>query len=366
MTELLVRGGSVLVEGGFVEADVCCRDGVIVDAVSTSAEVVDAAGLFVVPGYIDLQINGGWGHDFTRDPAAVAAVAAELPATGVTAFLPTVVTSAPEHRAAALATPLPTTALGWHFEGPMIAPSRVGAHDPAWVGAVDPAELATWPPAVRLVTLAPETPGAHGAIATLTAAGVVVSIGHTACTADEFAAARAAGATAVTHLFNAMAPFRHRAPGPIGAALADPTVVAGLICDGIHVDPVAVAMAWRALGPDRTLLVTDAMAALGVTGAVETTLGSLRVTAGPDGVRTTDGLLAGSNLTMDQAVRNLVAFTGCSPVEALACATRVPADLLGIADRGRIAFGARADLVLLDRSLHPRRTFVGGTTAWSA
>src|SRR5690606_24678698 len=148
----------------------------------------------------------------TTDPAAVAAVAAALPSTGVTAFLPTVITTSRERRAAALATPLPASALGWHFEGPMIAPRRIGAHDPAWVGPVDADELTTWPGQVRLVTLAPETPGAMQAIAGLTAAGVAVAIGHTACTADEFAAARRAGATAVTHLFNAMAAFSHRSP----------------------------------------------------------------------------------------------------------------------------------------------------------
>lgn len=363
MTELVIRGGRVLVDGEFVDRDVCCRDGVIVDAVGPGADVFDASGLLVAPGFIDVQINGGWGHDFTTDPASVAAVAAELPATGVTAFLPTVVTTSPDRRAAALATPLPASALGWHFEGPMIAPSRVGAHDPAWVGPVGTDELATWAGRVRLVTLAPETPGAMAAIAALTAAGVTVAIGHTACTADEFAAARHTGAAAVTHLFNAMAPFSHRAPGPIGAALADPAVVAGLICDGIHVDPVAVAMAWRALGPDRTLLVTDAMAALGVRAVDEIVLGGLRVTVGDDGVRTPDGVLAGSNLSMDAAVRNLVAFTGCTPAEALGCASRVPADLLGLADRGRIAEGARADLVLLDESLHVRHTLLEGLPA---
>ncbi|HWL43573.1 MAG TPA: N-acetylglucosamine-6-phosphate deacetylase [Ilumatobacter sp.] len=385
MVDVFIGGGAVLVDGELREADVWCRDGLIaavgaLDA-PAGAEAVDARGLIVAPGFVDAQLNGGWGHDFTSDPESIDAVAAELPATGVTTFLPTIVTAAPERRTAALAAhrssrPRPGTASvgGLHFEGPMIAPGRVGAHDPAWVGAVDPAELATWTPAVRLVTLAPETPGALAAIRSLAAAGIVVSIGHTACSAGEFAAARSAGATAVTHLFNAMAPFSHRSPGPIGATLADPGVVAGMICDGIHADPVAVAMAWQALGPNRTLLVTDAMAALGLTSQTDdelcqtqhVMLGERRVTIGADGVRTAEGVLAGSNLAMDQAVRNLVAFTGCTAADALGCASRVPADLLGFSDRGRVEPGARADLVLLDDALHVQRTLIEGVTAWKS
>lgn len=354
-------------------ADVVAIDGVITGLAEPGSaepgprvEVVEARGLLVAPGFVDLQINGGWGHDFTADPSSITAVAAELPATGVTAFLPTIVTSPPARRAAALATPLATpgaVALGWHFEGPMLAPAQAGAHDPVWIGPVDPVELASWSPAVRLVTVAPDAPGALDAITALRSAGVVVSIGHTGCSPGQFAAARVAGATATTHLFNAMAPFAHRAPGPVGATLADPAVVAGLICDGIHVDPVAIAMAWRALGPSRTLLVTDATAALGTSGG-SATLGDVELARGPSGVRTAGGVLAGSDLAMDSAVRNLVEFTGCSPAEALGCATAVPAALLGLTDRGRLAPGQRADLVLLDESLDVQRTIVGGVTAW--
>lgn len=381
--DVLVRGGRVLTPTGeLVDADVACAGGRIVavarsgSVASDAGAVVDASGLIVAPGLIDAQLNGGWGHDFTSSPESIAAVAAELPATGVTAFVPTIVTAAPERRAAALAAfaawssaPGVAEAIGLHFEGPMVSPARVGAHDPDWVGPVADDELDHWTrdAGVVLVTLAPETPGALEAIGRLVAAGVTVSVGHSSCTAAEFADAREAGATMVTHLFNAMSPFGHRAPGPIGATLADPGVVAGLICDGIHVDPVAVAAAWRALGPARVLLVTDAMAALGLpTGAGSTILGRLPVTVGPDGVRTADGVLAGSNLSLDAAVRNLVAFTGCTPAEALGCATRVPADVLGLPDRGRIEAGARADLALLDDELHVQRTIIGGVTAWSA
>jgi len=376
--DLVIRNGRVLdSDGTLTERDLTIESSrVTVGARHRPLREIDAAGMIVAPGLIDLQINGGWGHDFTSDPTSIGTVAAHLPATGVTAFVPTVVTSSAQRRAEALAAfaayrpqPGAAVALGLHFEGPMISPERAGAHDPAHIAQIDPAEAAAWSPAggVVLVTLAPETPGALDLIAALRARGVVVSLGHTACTADQFAAARQAGAAAVTHLFNAMAPFDHRRPGPIGATLADPTVVAGLICDGHHVDPVAVQAAWRALGPERTLLVTDAVGALGLpVGTTRVSLASVPVTVGADGVRNPDGVLAGSNLSMDQAVRNLVAFTGCTTAEAIRSATTVPADVLGLTDRGRLDPGARADVVLLDDDLRVQHTIVGGVTAWKS
>jgi N-acetylglucosamine-6-phosphate deacetylase len=138
---------------------------------------------------------------------------------------------------------------------------------------------------------------------------------------------------------------------------------AGLICDGIHVDPLAVKVAWRALGPQRTVLVTDAIAALGLDVA-RARIGAATVSIDETGVRTADGVLAGSNLTLDRAVRNLVEFTGCTPAEAICTVTRNPALVLGIQDRGRIALGARADLVVLDASLHVMQTYLGGELAW--
>jgi N-acetylglucosamine-6-phosphate deacetylase len=190
-----------------------------------------------------------------------------------------------------------------------------------------------------------------------------VSIGHTDCTAEEFAAGLDAGATYVTHLFNAMRPFSHRDPGPIGAALADDAVVAGLICDGIHVDLVAVRMAWRALGTGRLNLVTDAVAVLGSEPG-ESRLGAVEVTVDDRGVRTADGVLAGSDLSLDRAVRNLVAFTGCSVPAAVATVTATPARLLGLTDRGRLERGVRADVTVLDGGLAVVATIVGGEVAW--
>ncbi len=263
----------------------------------------------------------------------------------------------------------PLTALGLHFEGPMISRDRLGAH----VGrlAAEPVDLLdeidTWvsSDAIAMVTLAPELPRATEVIEKLHAGGVVVSAGHTGMTAADFAAARAAGVTYVTHLFNAMAPFDHRSPGPIGAVLADPSVTAGIICDGIHVDPVAVEMAWRSLGPHRLSLVSDASPALGAPYGWFR-LGGLEVVHDETGVRTVDGVLAGSALPLDRAVRNLIEYTSCSLVDALATVTTTPADLLDLTDRGRIEVGARADLTIVDTEGHVHRTVIAGETAWTS
>lgn len=385
MNAHVVGGRVVLPDATVADADLELADGRIArvarrgeldTARDVDVTVIDASGRLVAPGFVDIQINGGWGHDFTDDPSSIRDVAQRLPSTGVTTFLPTIVTSPIERRSAAIDALAALSQgsggadpVGLHFEGPAIAPERRGAHDPAHIGMPAADEIATWADGnVRLVTIAPELDGALDAIARLTAQGVVVSLGHTGCTSDRFAAARAAGATLVTHLFNAMAPFGHRTPGPIGATLADPTVRAGLICDGLHADPVAVRMAWRSLGPARFVLVTDAMAALGLdagtAGAIS--LASLDVTIGPDGVRLADGTLAGSDLRLDTAVRNLVDMTGCTPAEALTAATATPAAAIGLADRGRIDTGARADLVLLDDDLIVRHTIIEGVTAWKS
>jgi N-acetylglucosamine-6-phosphate deacetylase len=380
----LVGGRVVLPDAMVADLDIELTNGTISaltppgTAVDRSgAGVLDVTGHLVAPGFVDLQINGGWGRDFTGDPAAIASVARHLPSTGVTAFLPTIVTSPGECREAAIrelahlsVAPTDASPLGLHFEGPVIASGRRGAHDPRFIGMPTTTDVERWSAdeGVLVVTLAPEVDGATQLIGRLVERGVTVAIGHTGCTAEQFAAARAAGATVVTHLFNAMAPFDHRAPGPIGATLADADVVAGLICDGLHVDPTAIRLAWNALGPRRTVLVTDAVAALGADTTADPAmrLGSLDVTVGPDGVRTAGGALAGSNLRLDDAVRNLIAFTGCTPAEALCSASTVPATAIGRTDLGRIEIGCRADLVVLDDDLHVTRTLIAGVTAWTS
>ena len=246
----------------------------------------------------------------------------------------------------------------------MLSLARKGAHPEGQLAAPSADVVEGWSrdAGVWLATIAPELPGALDVIATLVGRGVVVSLGHTDATAAEFGAGRVAGARYVTHLFNAMRPFGHRDPGPIGATLADAGVVAGVICDGIHVDPMAVRMAWRALGPDRLNLVTDAVAALGNEGGAA--VGAVGVTVDATGVRNAAGVLAGSVLRLDEALRNLVAFTGCAVPEALATVTSTPARVLGVIDRGRLEPGARADVTVLDDDLRVVETVVGGEVAW--
>jgi N-acetylglucosamine-6-phosphate deacetylase len=218
---------------------------------------------------------------------------------------------------------------------------------------------------VAIVTLAPELPGATAAITALSDAGVVVSGGHSTATAGHAAAAADAGMSMVTHLFNAMAPIGHRAPNLAGFALADQRITTGVIVDGVHVDPLMVHVAWRSAGPRRFVLVSDAVAAMGL-GAGEHQLGGRTVTADHNSVRTPDGTLAGTNLTMDAAVRNLMAFTDADLPAALQAASATPAALLGLNDRGNIASGERADLVLLDNQHRVAMTVCAGQTVYVA
>lgn len=377
-------GGSVLAAGALASRNVVVvgdRIAAVGDDVeksftnSDSVELIDCRGLVVTPGFIDLQCNGAVGVDITTEPHRIAEVAAALPRFGITAFLPTVVTCPPSQRSAALAA-MPTaraevgpdaaTPIGLHFEGPALSPHRLGAHPARFVvgpRALDD-EIDEWISSgdVALVTIAPELDGASALIARLADGGITVSAGHTTMSPIDLERAKSAGLRSVTHLFNAMAPFGHRDPGPVGAALADDDVVVGLICDGVHVDPIAVAVAWKALGPTRTSLVSDSVAALGEPyGPLR--LGDVEVTHDATGVRTLDGTLAGSALPLDRAVRNLMSFTGCSLADAVGTVTSVPADLLGLADRGRLAVGTRADLVVLEPDGHLVATIIAGTTA---
>jgi N-acetylglucosamine-6-phosphate deacetylase len=295
-----------------------------------------------VPGLVDLQVNGAAGHDLTSAPERLWDVAAALPAYGVTAFLPTVVTSDPSVRARLLellaAGPPPgwrgAEPLGLHIEGPMLAPGRKGAHPPRWLRDPSPELVAGWSreAGVAMVTLAPELPGALDVVATLVERGVVVSVGHTEATSAQVEAAVAAGARCVTHLGNAMPPMLTREPGPVGVAFGGSGLTAGLIVDGHHLDPLFVRTAWRALGPDRFLSVSDTTAALGLPDG-PTRLGDQDVVLAGGTVRLQDGTLAGSAASLLDCLRVLVAQTGCTVAEAVATATTTPLRLLGLGPR---------------------------------
>jgi N-acetylglucosamine-6-phosphate deacetylase len=345
--------------------------------------VLDARGLRVVPGFVDLQCNGGFGVDLSTEPERLWEVAARLPSTGVTAWLPTIVSGPPSVRSRALAAlrsgpsaggPVAAVAepLGLHLEGPMIDLDRRGAHPAGFLRGPDDPDVGwdrwTREAGIALVTLAPELPGALDVVRRLVDAGVAVSAGHSSATAAQATAAVDAGVRWVTHLFNAMAPLHHREPGLAGVALTDDRVRVGLIADGVHVDPVAVRLAARALG-DRLTLVTDAVAALGQPPGPARSVRSVRlgeVAAISDGtsVRLPDGTLAGSVLPLDQAVRNLSAFAGLDLAAAVRAASAVPAAVLGLHDRGVVAPGAVGDLVLLHRTGTVVATVIAGEVVY--
>lgn len=360
-------------------ADHAVRDGLLDVGTTPDAPVLDATGLTVAPGLIDLQVNGAGGIDITAEPDRLGEIGPVLARYGVTAYLPTVISSAPAARELALSAYAAASAwpgavpLGLHFEGPMIAPARRGAHPEAWL--VDPSlELvASWSreAGVVLATIAPELPGALAVIAALVERGVIVSIGHTDATAVQVAAAEKAGARFVTHLFNAMPPMTAREPGPVGRALgAEPGsgLVAGVIADGQHLSPEALRTAWRALGTTRFLAVTDTTAALGVPDG-PARLGDQRVVVAGGSVRLEDGTLAGSAASLSDCLRTLVATTGCSVAEAVAVSTSTPAGLIGDHTRGTLDPGCRGDLVLLDTTdgrFDVVATVVGGTVVHDA
>lgn len=362
---------------GFETADLAVdRSGIIgLTPGEVDGSTIDARGLLVCAGFVDLQLNGGFGYDFTTEPEHIWTVGARLPAHGVTAFLPTIVSgSAVEVDAAraVLETGTPTgyrgaVPLGLHLEGPMISPEYRGTHPAEALRLPTLPLIDGWDPAghVRMVTIAPELEGAPAVIAELVRRGVVVSLGHSGAGYEQASEAIGMGAGFGTHLFNAMTGLHHRDPGLAGALLDSSQTAVGLIVDGIHLHPAAVRVAWRAKGPQGVALVTDAMAAMGV-GWGTFRIGSVDVTVGADGPRNPDGRLAGSALTLDRAVRNLVSFTGCPPSEALAAVTSTPARVLGDDRRGVLTPGARSDLVLLDQGLGVVATIIGGDLVYRA
>ncbi len=364
----VLRTGSVLVEDGRI-----ARVSDMPAAPTAGADMIlNAEGLLVAPGFVDLQINGGFGHDFTQAPESIPAVAARLPQFGVTAFLPTIISAPLETYKRALevirAPANGAQPLGLHFEGPFLNPERAGAHDRQYLLLPDARIILEWEPLerVRMVTLAPELPGALELIGRLQRAGVTVALGHTQAAYAEAKAAFDAGARFITHLFNAMRPLHHREPGLAGAALEDPRVRVSLIVDGVHLHPAAVRMAWNLKPPKLIALVTDAMAAAGDTHPTER-YGAVVVDQQTGAARLPDGTLAGSILTMDQALCNLVQMTECAPSEALQCVSTTPAAVVGWGGRkGWLKRGYDADIVLLTPELRVVGTIIAGELVYWA
>jgi N-acetylglucosamine-6-phosphate deacetylase len=356
-----VAVGRLTIEGGLIV-------GIELDG---GADVEDDTLPYLAPGFVDIHVHGGGGHDAMGDPADLDGMARHLLGRGVTAFLPTAVT-APIPSLAGFAERVRTwmpdappdgaEPLGFNLEGPFLAPSRKGAHDPAHLRTpsdVPRDDLEPLLDGLRLVTIAPELPGALGLIDWLRDRGVAISLGHSAATVDQARAGYAAGGTSTTHLFNGMTGVDHRSPGLAVAALLDDSASVELIADGIHVDPALWPLILRLKPADRLVLVSDAISLAG-SGAGRARIGGLEVEV--VGQRVTligTTTLAGSVIALDDAVRNLVA-SGVPLHVAAAAAGANPLVLLGIADRGRIAIGQRADIVELDDGLHVRRVMRGG------
>jgi N-acetylglucosamine-6-phosphate deacetylase len=318
---------------------------------------------WLVPGFVDLQVNGIDDVDVTdAEGDDWARLDGLLLAQGVTSWCPTLVTmplaayAGPLARIAAASRRPPAGRphiAGAHLEGPFLG-GAPGAHRREHLSPIELAWLADVPDVVKIVTLAPELPDATEAIALLAERGVLVSLGHTTATFDQVLAAADAGARLVTHLYNGMPGLHHRHPGIVGAALTDPRLATSLIADLVHVHPAAVRIAFAAKA-DQAVLVTDAVAWNRPNHAGQA------IEVGPDGApRLPDGTLAGSALTMDAAVRNVVHAAGVAVEHAVVAASTTPARLLGLSDRGTIAPGRRADLVALTPALEVEAVWVGG------
>ncbi|MCL1601968.1 MAG: N-acetylglucosamine-6-phosphate deacetylase [Actinomycetia bacterium] len=340
-------------------------NGVISDP-NASLPTVDADGLTVAAGFIDIQVNGAYGHDFTEDPTSMWAVGSRLPEQGVTSFCPTIITSPPDRIAAAQKAIairpdgyVGAEPIGLHIEGPYLSQAKRGTHPKDLLVSAAPRQIDT--SEIAIVTVAPEIQGVLSFIERLVAAGVVASLGHSAATSDETDQALGAGATLGTHLFNAMAPLTARDPGLAGVLMTDPRTHFGVIADGIHLAPEMLRLAWRS-APDRLILVTDAISATGMPeGAYD--IGGVPVTVNQGAVRNATGSLAGSVLTMDRAVAVLMETTEASLKEATDAASLHPATALGRADLGTLSIGARGDVVLLDGTTVVA-TVVGGEIAF--
>ena len=372
MPEPLLITGARIVDRGAVVEDGWVRfaDGLVAARGAgapppAADEVLDAAGGTLVPGFVDAHVHGGGGAG-AIDAAGIATALGTHRRHGTVRSVVSLVSEPVDDLAARLTDLAPVVRadpllLGVHLEGPFLSPDARGAHDPAVLvpptaEAVE-ALLAAADGTLAQVTIAPELPGAIEAVRRFVRAGVRVAVGHTTADTATAAAAFDAGATLLTHAFNAMPGFGHRAPGPIGAALADPRVVLEVIADGHHVDPVVVAALFR-MAPGRVALITDAMAAAGAADG-EYRLGSLDVTVRDGQARLPSGSLAGSTLTLDAALRTAVA-AGVPLPEAVAAATTVPARALGRHDLGVLTTGSPADAVLLGPDLEVRRVWAEG------
>ena len=346
-------------------------------AVPPGARHLDFPGMVLAPGFIDIHIHGGAGHDVMEgDDTAIASIERHMLRHGVTSYLPTTVTAPLKRTLTALehmgrrisnraSSPDRAFPLGIHLEGPFISHAKRGVHPKQHLlqPSIDVFDR-FWQAAsgtIRMMTIAPELAGAQETIRYTSGLGVQTSLGHSDASYEETTAAIAAGARHATHTFNAMRPLGHRDPGILGAVLTDPRVSADLIADGLHLAPSIVKLVLAAKGSDRAILITDAISATGMPDG-KYLLGEIEVEV--KGARCDyEGKLAGSVLTLDHAVRNVMTFAEWSLQQTVQLATLNPARLLGISEqRGTVAAGCVADLVVLTPGCEVVKTFVAGQT----
>jgi N-acetylglucosamine-6-phosphate deacetylase len=339
-------------------------------------KAIDAQGWFVIPGLIDIHVHGANGCD-TMDatPEAIQGMGRFLARHGVTSFLPTTVAASPEATLAAIEnvgrTPFPTDGahhLGIHVEGPYLNSACAGAQPVQHLRPAAPEEYERWitTEAVRLITVAPEVKGVLALLDAGAEAAIEFSIGHSAASYEQVRLAIEHGLRQVTHVFNGMPPMHHRSPGVVGAALSDEHLGCQIIADGVHVHPAVVRILVKSKGIDGTILITDAIRATGLPDG-DYALGDQQIHVQAGVARTGAGSLAGSTLTMDKALRNVIRFADLSLLEALPMATRVPAAAMGWdGKKGVIAPNADADLVIMDNGFQVRLTMVAGRVVFDA
>lgn len=366
--------GFLLRSHELINEDLWVENGKIVAPQKKADHEIDLKGQIIAPGYIDLQINGGFGVDFSNEPEKVEIVANKLPQYGVTAFLPTLISSDSKtykrnlNQIKSKRNENQAEILGIHLEGPFFSSEKVGAHNPHLIRTFEQIDSIDDfygnLDHVKIVTLAPELAQSSSIISYLKGKNIIVSAGHTNADYETTEKGVQEGISMATHLFNAMPPLHHRTPGVVNAFLTNPNLFYSIIVDKVHVHPAMVHLAWRA-NPDGLILVTDAIAALGKPQG-EYFLGGQEVvvdetTAFVKGTST----LAGSILSMDAAVRNFKDATNCTLIQAIECASLKPAKLLGIDSyKGTLNVGADADFIILDEDLFVQACYIAGKLAF--
>jgi N-acetylglucosamine-6-phosphate deacetylase len=368
----VIAGPRIVTPDGAVDDGYLRIAGTEIAAVGTGLagdDVETVEGAWIVPGFVDIHTHGGGGYTFTTgDPEQARGAARFHLEHGTTTLLASLVTAPPDLMFAATTAYAPLVAegviAGIHFEGPYLSHARCGAQNPAYLRDPSIEELSRLLKAgdgtVRMVTVAPELPGALDAIAFLVAHGVVAAIGHTDATYEQTLAGIAAGGSVGTHVFNGMRPPHHREPGPVFALLAASGVTCEFVADGVHLHDGTLTFATTVTGPSRAALITDAMSAAGMPDG-DYDLGGQAVTVAGGVARLTGtGSIAGSTLTMDSAFRRTV-HAGVPIVAAARMAATTPAAAIGRPDLGALEQGRRADLVVLDSDLHVLRVMRAGT-----